>query len=64
MLANQGRRLTFKQLKERGWPYSRQHTFRLAQSGKIPSPRKPYPGARLNTWDEALLQGANETKTA
>jgi predicted DNA-binding transcriptional regulator AlpA len=46
------RHLTLKQMRERGWPYSRAHTHRLVQAGKIPAPHKFYPGGRLNAWSE------------
>jgi predicted DNA-binding transcriptional regulator AlpA len=43
---------TFKTLKsERGWPYSRQHTYRLIRAGRFPPPKK-VPGGGLNMWTE------------
>jgi hypothetical protein len=47
-----GRVLTLKQLQENGWlPYGRQHVSRLVKDGKLPAPRKAYPGGRTNVWD-------------
>jgi hypothetical protein len=45
--------LTFKDLKARGWPYSRQHTGRLVNTGMMPRPKKRPGGGSLNLWDEA-----------
>jgi len=30
----------WKTLKKKGWPYSRQHTYRLIKAGKFPEPKK------------------------
>jgi hypothetical protein len=53
---------TLKQLQESGrLPYGRQHVSRLVKEGKLPAPRKAYPGGRVNVWDadelEPFLQG-------
>ena len=46
------RLLTFKRLKpERGWPYSRQHTYRLIKEGRFPRPKK-FPGSAINFWTD------------
>ena len=44
--------LTFRQLKERGWPHSRQWTDKLVRARKIPGPKKRPGGGTLNLWDE------------
>ncbi len=45
--------LTFKDLKnQKKWPYSRQHTKRLVDGGKMPRPKKRPGGGSLNLWDE------------
>jgi hypothetical protein len=50
-MTNKPQRLyTFQALKrERGWPYSRQHTVRLIKAGRFPRPKKA-PGGALNIW--------------
>jgi hypothetical protein len=55
MLDRKGRALTFRQLQERGWPYTRQHTHRLVKAGKLTSPFKAYDGGRVNLYDEREL---------
>jgi predicted DNA-binding transcriptional regulator AlpA len=39
----------WKTLKKLGWPYSRQHTYRLIAAEKFPQPKKfgDHPGARV-----------------
>jgi hypothetical protein len=50
-------RSTLKQLQAKGvLPYTRQHVDRLVKAGKIPAPKKAYPGGRVNTWDDAELE--------
>jgi hypothetical protein len=50
-------RSTLKQLQAKGvLPYTRQHVDRLVKAGKIPAPKKAYPGGRLNTWDDAEFE--------
>jgi hypothetical protein len=46
---------TFKTLKiERGWPYSRQHTYRLIKAGLFPAPMKA-PGGKINLWGDEVI---------
>jgi predicted DNA-binding transcriptional regulator AlpA len=35
--------LTWRELKDAGWPYSRTHTGRLFRAGKFPAPVKLFP---------------------
>ena len=39
----------WKTLKKLGWPYSRQHTFRMIDQGRFPQPKKfgDHPGSRV-----------------
>ena len=58
-------RSTLKQLQAKGvLPYTRQHVDRLVKAGKIPAPKKAYPGGRLNTWDDAELEAFQATQSA
>jgi len=64
---------TFQALKrERGWPYSRQHTDRMIEDGRFPHPKKA-PGGALNVWTSDQIDkiyasltddGSNQNKTA
>jgi hypothetical protein len=47
------RLLNFKLMKsERFWPFCRQHTMRLVDSGRFAKPKK-IPGSHLNFWTDA-----------
>jgi hypothetical protein len=46
------KQLTYRQLKERGWPFSRQHTDRLIKEGKFLRPFKAVEGGKTNLWGE------------
>jgi predicted DNA-binding transcriptional regulator AlpA len=51
--------LTFDNLRERGWPYSKSHTWRLIRAGKFPPPKKMGLGPNAkNIWPEEEYQAA------
>jgi hypothetical protein len=54
MASNRQRIFTFRDLKEWGWPYSRQHTHRLIAAARFPKPKK-LPGGATNIWTEQQL---------
>lgn len=55
MLKRKDRALTFRQLQAQGWPYTRQHTYRLVKAGKLAPPFRAYDGARLNLYSENAM---------
>jgi len=51
--------LTFNNLRERGWPYSKPHTWRLIRAGKFPAPKKLGFGPNSkNVWEEDVYEAA------
>jgi hypothetical protein len=47
------RLLSFDDLRQRGWPYSKVRTWRLVRAGKFPAPKKLGLGKNgKNTWTE------------
>jgi predicted DNA-binding transcriptional regulator AlpA len=51
--------LTFENLKEqRGWPYSKSHTWRLIRAGKFPKPKKFNGPNSKNLWPEDEIEAA------
>jgi prophage regulatory protein len=51
--------LSFENLRERGWPYSRPHTWRLIKAGKFPKPKKIGFGRNgKNVWTEEEFSAA------
>jgi predicted DNA-binding transcriptional regulator AlpA len=54
--------LTRKDLRERGWPYSQSHTWRLIRAGKFPKPKKLGFGQNAkNVWPEDEYEAAIKT---
>jgi len=54
--------LTFETLRERGWPYSKVHTWRLIRAGKFPAPKKLGFGPNSkNVWEEDVYEAAIKT---
>jgi predicted DNA-binding transcriptional regulator AlpA len=54
--------LTFNNLRERGWPYSKSHTWRLIRAGKFPKPKKLGLGQNAkNVWPEDEYEAAIKT---
>jgi hypothetical protein len=54
--------LSFNDLRERGWPYSKSHTWRLVRAGKFPAPGKVGFGPNgKNVWEEAVYEAAIKT---
>jgi predicted DNA-binding transcriptional regulator AlpA len=51
--------LTYANLRERGWPYSKPHTWRLVRGGKFPAPKKLGFGPNAkNVWAEDEYEAA------
>jgi hypothetical protein len=51
--------LTFDDLRQRGWPYSKVHTWRLIKAGKFVQPRKFGFGQNgKNVWPEDEYEAA------
>ena len=51
--------LAFENLRERGWPYSKVHTWRLIRAGKFPAPKKLGFGRNSkNVWEEDVYEAA------
>ena len=54
--------LTFDNLCERGWPYSKVHNWRLIRAGKFPAPKKLGFGSNgKNVWTEDEYEAAIKT---
>jgi predicted DNA-binding transcriptional regulator AlpA len=54
--------LTFSNLRERGWPYSKSHTWRLIRAGKFPTPKKLGFGPNAkNVWPEDEYEAVIKT---
>ena len=54
--------LTFENLRERGWPYSKVHTWRLIRAGKFLAPKKLGFGPNAkNVWPEDEYEAAIKT---
>jgi predicted DNA-binding transcriptional regulator AlpA len=54
--------LSFEGLRERGWPYSKVHTWRLIKAGKFPQPKKLGLGDNgKNVWTEEEYDAALKT---
>ncbi len=50
------RLLTFEDLRQRGWPYTRQHTTRLEKAGRFP--QRVQVGANRVAWLESRVRSA------
>ena len=51
--------LTFDNLCDRGWPYSKVHTWRLIRAGKFPAPKKLGFGSNgKNVWPAEEYEAA------
>jgi prophage regulatory protein len=56
------RLLSFDDLRQRGWPYSKVHTWRLVRAGKFPAPKKLGLGENgKNVWTEDDVDAALKT---
>jgi predicted DNA-binding transcriptional regulator AlpA len=54
--------LTHDDIVERGWPYSKSHTWRLIRAGKFPKPKKLGFGPNAkNVWPEDEYEAAIKT---
>ena len=60
------RQITMADLKaKKGWPYSRQHTYRLIKEGKFPRPIKMGEGVRARiAFDEDEVDAALKARKA
>jgi prophage regulatory protein len=54
--------MTFDNLRERGWPYSKSHTWRLIRAGKFTAPKKLGLGPNAkNVWPEDEYEATLKT---
>ena len=54
--------LTFSNLRQHGWPYSKSHTWRLIRAGKFPAPKKLGFGPNAkNVWPEDEYEAVIKT---